>query len=77
MPVEIDPPVVSVGECKSAQPIELKRAAPFWMEIVDGAGVAGADRGMNPAKLTISDDISEAVPIVVPKFGLRFSKANA
>src|SRR5579863_3114071 len=40
------------------------------MDGVDGAGFAGADRRMNAAKFTMSDDISEFVPIVVPKLGL-------
>src|SRR5579864_634847 len=70
MPVKGDGPVVSEGEWQSAQPMELNKLAPFWMEEVGGAGVAGADNRMKAAKFTMSDDISEAVPMVLPKFGL-------
>ena len=44
--------------------------APFWVEVVGVAGVGGADNRLKMAKFTMSEDISEAVPIVVPKFGL-------
>src|SRR5579864_5782136 len=80
MPVKIDCPVVSVGEWQRAHPIELNRAAPFRVEGVGVAGVAGAVKRMKAAKFTMSDDISETVPIGMPKFGLRglgFSRFEA
>src|SRR5271165_6698295 len=70
MPVKMDGPVVSEGEWQSAQPIELKSAAPLVVEDVGGAGIGGADKRANAAKFTTSDDISDAVPMSVPKFGL-------
>jgi hypothetical protein len=39
---------------------------PFKVEAVDGAGVGGADKRANSTKLTTSEDISEAVPVVPP-----------
>ena len=70
IPVNGDVPVVSVGVWQSEQPIEAKRAAPFWVELVDVPGVGGADKRLKIAKFRRSDAISEAVPIDVPKFGL-------
>src|SRR5882757_8709290 len=70
MPVIWDGPVVSVGEWQSEQPIEPKSAAPRWVEAVGDAGVGGADKRMKAAKFSRSDDISEVVPIGVPKLGL-------
>jgi len=46
--------------------MEENRAAPFRVEEVDAAGVGGADNRANNAKLSASDDISDAVPVVPP-----------
>ncbi len=37
---------------------------------MDASGIGGASSRLNAAKFTTSDDISEAVPIDVPAFGL-------
>src|SRR5215510_13040874 len=66
MPVYGDFPVVSVGEWQSAQPVEENRDAPFWVDEVAAAGVGGAERRENSAKLTASDDMSEAEPVFDP-----------
>src|SRR5580700_7261387 len=70
MPVKIDVPVVRVGEWQRLQPMALKSAAPFKVDWVEAAGVGAAERRLNAAKFTISDDISDSVPKLVPKFGL-------
>src|SRR5579863_844648 len=70
MPVKIEAPVVRVGEWHRLQPMLLNRAAPFCVEVVGAAGVAGAERRTNAAKFTTSDAISDTVPTVVPKLGL-------
>jgi hypothetical protein len=59
-----------LGEWQRLQPMVLNTVAPFTVDGVDGAGVGGAERRMNAAKFTISDDISDTVPSVVPKLGL-------
>src|SRR5215831_2929132 len=66
MPVYADFPVVSVGEWQSAQPIAANTAAPFCVDEVAAAGVGGADRRATSAKLTASDDMSEAEPVFDP-----------
>jgi hypothetical protein len=66
MPVYGDCPVVSLGVWQSEQPIDENRAAPFCVDDVAGAGVGGAERRANNAKLTASEDISEAVPVLLP-----------
>ena len=70
IPVKSDGPVVRVGEWQSEQPIDVNRLAPLRVDAVDAVGVGGADKRMKTAKFTISEDISEAVPIVLPKFEL-------
>src|SRR2546426_6221870 len=70
MPVKIEARVVSEGEWHRAQPILRKRFEPFCVGSVCGPGVGGADRRMKAAKFAVSDSISDAVPIVVPLFGL-------
>src|ERR1700690_3439026 len=70
MPVNGDDPVVSEVEWQSAQPILLNRLEPFCVDGDCGPGVAGAESRMNAAKFTMSDDISDAVPIWLPKFKL-------
>jgi len=47
-------------------PTEENKAAPFKVEEVDAAGVGGADNRANNAKLSASDDISDAVPVLLP-----------
>ena len=66
MPLYGDRPVVSDGEWQSEQPIELNSAAPFCVEVVGDTGVGGADNRENSAKFTMSEDISDAVPVVPP-----------
>src|SRR5277367_4220406 len=70
MPVNGEAAVVSDVEWQSAQPTRLNRLAPFCVDAVGDAGVGGAERRMNAAKFTTSDDISEAVPNIVPKLEL-------
>ena len=70
MPVNGDAAVVRFTEWHSEQPTLTNRFDPLLVDCVGGAGVAGADRRMKSAKLATSDDISETVPIVVPKLGL-------
>src|ERR1700741_4929967 len=70
MPVKGDRAVVREVEWQRLHPIWLKSEDPLVMEEFGGAGVGGADNRMNVAKFTMSDDISDKVPIVVPKFGL-------
>jgi hypothetical protein len=62
--------VVKVVVWHRAQPAALNSVAPFCAEGVSGAGAGGADRRMNNAKLTTSEDISLAVPVELP---LEFS----
>src|SRR5579859_2265762 len=73
MPVKGDAAVVRLVEWHRLQPMVLNRAAPLVVEEVDAAGVGGAVRRMKAAKLTTSEDISERVPMVVPKFTLVLS----
>src|SRR5580692_9101955 len=76
MPVNWDCSVVSVGEWQSEHPMGLNRAEAFCVEDVEVPRAGGADNRLNSAKFTTSDDISEAVPIGLPKFallGLPFS----
>ena len=47
----------------------LNNAWPLLMEELAGAGIGGASNRMNSAKFTTSEDISETVPTIVPKFG--------
>src|SRR5579864_4920430 len=70
MPVKIDCPVVSCGEWHSEQPMLANRLAPFCVDEVEGPGEGGAVNRLKAAKFAVSDDISEAVPTVVPKFEL-------
>src|SRR5258708_3479386 len=70
MPVKGDAAVVRLVEWHRLQPMVLKSVAPLVVEDVAGAGVGGAASRMNSAKLTTSEDISESVPMVVPKFTL-------
>jgi hypothetical protein len=70
MPVKGDAAVVRLVEWHRLQPMVLNRLAPLVVEDVGVAGVGGASRRMNAAKFTVSEDISETVPMVVPKFGL-------
>src|SRR5260370_5234649 len=67
MPVNGDAAVVRFTEWHSEQPTLTNRFDPLLVDCVAGAGVAGADRRMKSAKFATSDDISETVPIVVPK----------
>jgi hypothetical protein len=60
-----DDPVVSDSEWQSAQPTFSNISCPFCVDCVGGAGVGGAESRANAAKLTVSDDISAIVPIVV------------
>src|ERR1700746_1039229 len=66
MPVYGDCPVGSVDEGQRRQPIDQNGAAPFCVDEPAAAGVGGAERRANSAKLTASPDISEAVPVVPP-----------
>ncbi len=50
----------------------LKAAAPFCVEAVGGAGVGGADNRIKAAKFTMSEDISEALPVELPEGLIRF-----
>src|SRR5260370_20069360 len=72
MPVNGDAAVVRFTEWHSEQPTLTNRFDPLLVDCVGGAGGAGADRRMKSAKFATSDDISETVPIVVPKLGLLF-----
>ena len=65
MPVKRALPVVRFGEWHKAQPILPNRLAPLVVEGVEAAGVGGADNMMKLAKFTTSDDMQEAVPIVL------------
>lgn len=58
---------MSEGEWQSAQPMLLKAADPFCVEVVGAAGAGGADKRANAAKFTMSEDISEAVPLELPE----------
>src|SRR5579884_962328 len=70
MPVYGEFPVVSDGEWQRLQPIWLKSVWPLLIEELEGAGVGGASSRIKSAKLTTSEDISERVPMVVPKLEL-------
>src|SRR5580698_3189462 len=70
MPVNADAAVVRLAEWQRLQPMVLKLFDPLVMDCVGAAGVGGASKRMNTAKFTRSEDISDKVPVVVPKFGL-------
>ena len=46
--------------------MEENKDAPANVDEVVGVGVGGADKRANSAKLSASDDISEAVPVALP-----------
>src|SRR5271169_3935011 len=70
MPVKTEAAVVREGEWHRVQPILLNRFAPFCVDGVGDAGVAGAESRMNAAKFSKSANISDTVPMGVLKFGL-------
>jgi hypothetical protein len=76
IPVNGDLSVVSEAEWQSTQPIpgvELlvpNSALPLSSEDEAVVGVGGADNLMKAAKLTVSEDIWLAVPVVPPPLGL-------
>src|SRR5579859_2003102 len=70
MPVKPEAAVVSDGEWHRAQPMLLNKFEPLIVDWGGCAGVGGAVSRANSAKFKTSDDISESVPIVVPKFWL-------
>src|SRR5262245_43464180 len=68
MPVKFEAAVVSDGEWHSAHPIRPNSVCPFFSDDVDVVGVGAASNRMKAAKFTVSDDISDAVPVNWPLF---------
>src|SRR5271169_4923667 len=66
MPVNGDFPVVSDAEWQLPQPTLVKRLSPVCAADDRVAGAGGAERRMKAAKFTVSDDIVDAVPVVLP-----------
>src|SRR5580698_7163490 len=69
IPVYIEAAEVRAGEWHSAHPTKLNSACPFSWEGVEVVAAGGADILMNAAKLTMSDDIPDAVPVLLPDVG--------
>src|SRR5258708_7481501 len=70
MPVNAAAAVARDGVWHWAHPTRSNSRSPFSVEADGGAGDGGAERRMKSAKLTMSEDILDAVPAPPPLSGL-------